>query len=96
MKAIGLEAIALGVESGSQRILDDMNKKLKVEQIIEKVHILARYKIKITGQFIIGYPTETSEDVLKTIKFAKKIPIERGGFANFIPLPGSQIFFELK
>lgn len=96
MKEAGCYAVAVGIESGSQKILNDMNKKLKIEQIVEKINILAQYKIKITGQFIIGYPTETRDDILQTIKFAKKLPIERGGFSSFVPLPGSKVYMDLK
>jgi radical SAM superfamily enzyme YgiQ (UPF0313 family) len=96
MKDSGCYAVAVGIESGSQKILDDMNKKLKIETIIDKINILAKHKIKITGQFIIGYPTERREDILKTIEFAKRLPIERGAFSNFVPLPGSEIYFKIK
>ena len=96
MKDAGCYAVAVGIESGSQKILDDMNKKLKIEKIIEKIKILVKHKIKIVGQFIIGYPTETYDDILRTIEFAKKLPIEHAGFAIFIPLPGSEIYIKLK
>ncbi len=96
MKEAGCYAVAVGIESGSQRILNDMNKDLNISQIEEKVNLLAKYKMRITGQFIIGYPTETRKDILDTIEFSKRLPIERGGFASFSPFPGSQIFFDLK
>lgn len=96
MKESGCYAVAVGIESGSQKILDDMNKKIKIETIMEKTNILAKNKIKLTGLFIIGYPTETRNDILKTIEFAKKLPLERAAFTNFLALPGSKIYLELK
>ena len=96
MKQAGCYAVSVGIESGSQKILNDMNKGLKLETVVNKVNILARHKIRIVGQFIIGYPSETAEDVLKTIALAEKLPIERAAFANFIPLPGSRIYAQLK
>ena len=96
MKDAGCYAVAVGIESGSQKILDDMNKKLKLEQIKQKINILSKYKMQIVGEFIIGYPTETKEDILKTIEFAKSLPIDRAAFANFMPLPGSYIYNQLK
>lgn len=95
MMRSGCYAVAVGIESGSQRILDDMNKKLKLDLIMNKVNILAKHKMKITGQFMVGYPTEKPEDIQKTIEFAKKLPIERAAFASFMPLPGSQIYSDL-
>lgn len=96
MKKTGCYAVSVGIESGSQRILDDMNKKLKIELIREKVNILAKHKIKTSGLFIIGYPAETREDILKTIEFAKKLPLNRASFSSFTPLPGSEIYFKLR
>ena len=95
MKGAGCHAVAVGIESGSQKILHDMNKKLKIETIREKIGLLSENGMKVTGQFIIGYPTETREDVLKTIRFAKELPIQLAAFASFMPLPGSKIYDDL-
>ena len=96
MKEARCYAVSVGIESGSQKILNDMNKKLTIEFVSERINMLAKYKIRITGLFIIGYPTETREDILKTIRFAKRLKIDRAAFVNFLPLPGSAIFDELK
>ena len=96
MENAGCHAVAVGIESGSQKILDDMNKKSKIEQIRDKVELLSKHKMRVTGQFIIGYPTETKEDILKTIRFAKELPIKLAAFASFMPLPGSEVYDRLK
>jgi len=96
MKSAGCYAVAVGIESGSQGVLDSMNKHLTLEVIEEKVALLARHGLKVTGLFIVGYPTETREDVLKTIELAKRLPIDRAAFASFLPLPGSRIHGELE
>jgi radical SAM superfamily enzyme YgiQ (UPF0313 family) len=96
MKDAGCYAVGVGIESGSQTILNDMRKGLTLEMIAEKINILKRNKIWITGLFIIGYPTETEEDVLKTIAFANSLPIEKAAYANFLPLPGSPVFDQLR
>lgn len=95
MKKAGCYVASVGIESGSQKILDDMNKNLKIEQIVEKISILKKNGIAVVGQFIIGYPTETREDIIETICFAKRLPIDRAAYASFIPLPGSTIYTEL-
>lgn len=96
MKESGCYSVGVGIESGSQRILDDMRKQLTLDMVREKIAILVRRKILVSGLFIIGYPTETREDVLKTIAFAKSLNIDKAVFTNFLPLPGSAVFEELR
>lgn len=96
MKEAGCYMVSVGVESGSQRILDDMHKKITLERLREKIDLIARHGIQVVGLFIIGYPTESREDILKTIRFAKKLNITAAAFANFLPSPGSTVYEELK
>lgn len=97
LEKAGCYSLALGIESGSDRILKHMKKKQTVEKIKEKVGIITENtKIRVTGYFLIGYPEETQEDILKTIKLAKELNLARAQFAFCLPLPGSQIYKELK
>ncbi len=89
MKKTGAYAFTVGIESGSQRILDAMNKKLTVDMIREKVQMIAESGIEPSGFFLLGYPGETKEDIRKTIDFAKSLPLKRAHFSNFLPLPGT-------
>jgi len=57
----------LGVESGSQRVLDLMNKKMTVQQIKTAVSTLAGQGIKTTTYWVIGYPGETETDFCQTL-----------------------------
>ncbi|MFA6222842.1 MAG: radical SAM protein [Desulfomonilaceae bacterium] len=89
MKKTGAYAFTVGIESGSQRILDAMNKKLTLELIREKVNLIDRVGIEPSGFFLIGFPGETKEDMEKTLQFAKSLPLKRAHFSNFLPLPGT-------
>lgn len=90
MKKTGAYAFTVGIESGSQRILDAMNKKLTLELIREKVNLIAQAGIEPSGFFLIGFPGETKEDMEKTLAFAKSLPLKRAHFSNFLPLPGTE------
>ncbi|MBT3985311.1 radical SAM protein [archaeon] len=89
LKKCGCYSLTLGIESGSQKILDDMKKNLKLETIKEKVALIDKHGIDIMAFFIVGYPTETKEDIEKTIKFAKSLKLKRAHFSTFLPLPGT-------
>jgi len=92
LERAGCYSLGLGIESGSPRTLKDMKKAQKVEEIIEKVNLIHRVtKIRTTGFFIIGYPTETREDILQTIKLSKELPINRAQFTICLPVPGSEM-----
>ncbi|MGO8820776.1 MAG: B12-binding domain-containing radical SAM protein [Desulfomonilaceae bacterium] len=89
MKKTGAYAFTVGIESGSQRILDAMNKKLTLELIRAKVNLIAEVGIEPSGFFLIGFPGETKMDMEKTLAFAKSLPLKRAHFSNFLPLPGT-------
>jgi radical SAM superfamily enzyme YgiQ (UPF0313 family) len=68
----GFYRARLGVESGSQRVLDSMNKKIPLEQTRSTIFNLANAGIKTTLYFIIGYPGEGEEDFQKTLDFIEE------------------------
>lgn len=96
MRDSGCYAFGLGLESGSKRILKYMRKDLDIEGADRKVELVKKYGIKTIGLFIIGFPTETLEDIKKTISFSKKLNLDRVQFSYFFPIPGTEIYKELK
>lgn len=95
LKEIGTYSITVGIESGSQRILDHMKKTLNLDLIKKKVGLIKKLGFNINAFFIIGYPAETKKDIISTIKFAKELPIDVAHFSCFLPLPGTEITQEL-
>ena len=96
MEKSGCHSLAVGVEFGSQRIHDLTKKNLTIEIIKEKVALFQHTNIKTTGFFMFGIPGETKQDMMQTIKFAKALNINRAQFNNFMPLPGSALYAQLK
>ncbi|MBN2054513.1 cobalamin-dependent protein [bacterium] len=96
MENAGCYSMAVGIESGSQRVLDSMNKRLSLTTIKDRISMIKRHSsIRLTGFFIIGYPTENPSDVEETIRFALELPLDRANFFNFLPLPGTTVYEEL-
>ncbi|HOO55265.1 MAG TPA: radical SAM protein [bacterium] len=96
MKRAGCYSTAVGIESGSQQVLDLMKKKLKLEMIPEKIDLLRKHGIRVTGFFILGFPGETISDMKKTIELSMKLNLNRANFFNFTPFPGSDLFDRLR
>lgn len=69
----GFYRARLGIESGSQKILDLMSKQITVEHIRKAAAGLSYAGIKATGYFVIGYPGETEEDFLQTLQLLSDI-----------------------
>ncbi len=95
MKDTGAYAFTVGIESGSQRILDSMNKGLTLELIEEKINLINSVGLEPSGFFIIGYPDETIDDIKATIRFARSLKLKRAHFSNFLPLPGTEATMKL-
>lgn len=92
----GCEMVWVGAESGSQRILDAMDKGTTVEQIYQATQLLKKYNIKPAFFFQFGYLGETKEDINKTIKMLIELLPEDIGVSVSYPLPGTKFFEKVK
>ena len=86
--------IHLPIQSGSNKILEDMNRKHTVEQYLKIIEKLLRVKsnIKFSSDFIIGYPRESYDDFNATIKLFKKVKFINSYSYIFSPRPGTPAF----
>jgi anaerobic magnesium-protoporphyrin IX monomethyl ester cyclase len=92
----GCETVWLGAESGSQKILDAMDKGTLVEQIYEATRLLKQYKIKPAFFLQFGYPGETIEDIRKTIDMVNDLLPYDIGISVSYPLPGTPFYERVK
>jgi len=91
-KKAGCVSMALGIESANQRILDMIKKELNQEIVKKVVQDVADVGIETVGFFMIGFPTETKQEIENTINFALELPLTRAIFAKVTPLPGTELF----
>jgi radical SAM superfamily enzyme YgiQ (UPF0313 family) len=96
MKKARCYTLSVAIESGSQRVLDLMNKNLRLEVVRAGVKLMNKVGFKPTALFMIGFPGETREEMEATLRFALELDLKRAQFAIFHPLPGTAIFDELK
>ncbi|MFC1646381.1 B12-binding domain-containing radical SAM protein [Candidatus Omnitrophota bacterium] len=92
MKKSGCYLLAFGLESGSQEILNKMNKHLDKSIVYDVLKKVQNCGIETWGAFIIGLPGENKKTVNETLNFAKKLPLDRAQFCKFMPIPGTELF----
>lgn len=95
-KAGFIPSVAVGIESGSERILKAIHKHLNKEVVKEKVSLMIKCGFRPIGYFILGFPTETKGEMYETLKFAKELKLYRAGFSPLLILPGTDIYKEMK
>jgi anaerobic magnesium-protoporphyrin IX monomethyl ester cyclase len=88
----GCREVWLGVESGSQKILDAMDKGIRIEQTVEATQRLRAAGIRACWFLQFGYPGETFEDVLATVRLVREVLPDDIGVSVSYPLPGTRFF----
>ncbi len=92
MKKSGCYFMSLGIESANQRILNIIKKRLDKNLVRNVVTMVKNSGIDAVGFFIIGFPTETKEEIMNTINFACSLDLERASFHKAMPLPGTELY----
>ncbi|HET9276895.1 MAG TPA: radical SAM protein [Flavitalea sp.] len=92
----GCDNAWMGAESGSQKILDAMDKGTTVEQIYEATRMLKKHGINPSFFIQFGYLGETKEDIDKTIRLINELLPSEIGISVSYPLPGTKFFEKVK
>jgi len=96
MAKAGCKKISLGLESGSQKILDLMRKQTTIEQGKKAVEIIRKNKILVHASFMLGNIGETKKTTRETIDFAKNLDLDNASFFITCPVPGSDLYHYAK
>ncbi|CAG0968500.1 anaerobic magnesium-protoporphyrin IX monomethyl ester cyclase [Myxococcaceae bacterium] len=91
MKRCGVEAIAFGVESGSQKVLDFFRKGIKIEQTIRTFDLCHELGIGTLAFVMLGAPVETREDLEATVRLIERIRPDSLSFSIATPGPGNSL-----
>lgn len=92
LKAAGCRIVIPGFESGSQEILDNMKKGIKLEQSLAFARNAKKAGLLVHGCFMVGNPGETRRTMLETLKFAIKLRLDTAQFFPLIPYPGTEAY----
>ena len=95
MREAGCKTIWFGIESGSPRILERINKNVTMDTTEKAVKLCKQEKIKVAASFMLGVPGETIADMELTLSFAKKLNPDLCQFNTFIAYPDSLMYEEM-
>ncbi len=95
MKKAGCWEISFGLESGSNELLQKMDKAADIEKSEQAVKWTAEAGIRTKGLFMLGYPGENEETIRQTKEFVQRIPMTIMNLTKFTPYPGSPIYRDI-
>lgn len=96
MKKAGCRELLVGFESGSQRMLNGMNKHVDLEKYYEFMALTRKVGLEVHGCFVIGLPGEQEESAKETIKLALSLGLNTVQFSGAVPFPGTAFYDESK
>ena len=92
MKKAGCRLVSIGIESGSQEMLDKMGKKITLAQVRNTVNAFKKAGIQIYAYYVVGLPWETKETINETLEFAKSLNTEYVSFYTACALVGTRFY----
>ena len=92
MKKIGFEYLAIGVEAGNNKILENIKKGEKIEVIKKAIEDACNLGYEVILFFLVGSPGETWMDIEDSVKVALAYPVFDAKFYNLIPFPDTELF----
>jgi anaerobic magnesium-protoporphyrin IX monomethyl ester cyclase len=92
----GCDEVWIGAESGSQKVLDAMDKGTTIEQIEEATSMMKKHKIKPCFFLQFGYPGEEWEDIKATLNLLARLKPSDIGISVSYPLPGTSFYEKVK
>jgi len=92
LKQAGMYRCMVAVESAVPRLQKVMKKHLKIDKVRHIVDFIAKQGIMVHGAFMLGFPSETKEEMKATIDWAAKSSFHTAAFFRVIPFKGTQLF----
>jgi anaerobic magnesium-protoporphyrin IX monomethyl ester cyclase len=96
MRKAGCLRVFFGIESGNDSVLALMNKQVTVDQARKAVFTTKSVGIQVGAFFIVGYPGETDNTILDTVKFASSLPLDYLSFTLPYPILGTRLYDGVK
>ena len=91
LQQVGAGEISVAVETASGRLQKLIRKNLDLDKVAQNIELLARRRVLTRGFFMLGFPTETAEEMRATIDFACRSPLHLALFFTVAPFKGTEL-----
>ncbi len=92
LKAAGCQGIHYGVEAGTERMLEVLNKCITIPKVDEVFRLTRKHRIPILAYFMIGNPGETREEIEETFRVTRRLAPDYVHITVLTPFPGTQVY----
>lgn len=92
LKGAGFRTINFGIETASERLMELIDKKETLKDIVAGIKLTKKFGFKISGTFILGLPTETEQERKAAYGLAKELSLDYVRFNNATPYPGTKLY----
>jgi radical SAM superfamily enzyme YgiQ (UPF0313 family) len=96
LSQVGVGEISVAVETASPRLQKMIKKNINLDKVYKNIELLDRYRIHARGFFMLGFPTETREELHATINYACKSALHIALFFTLNPYPHTEIYQQFK
>lgn len=96
MRKSGCTSVAVGIESGDEKIFDSIKKGETLEDIVRAVKLVKQAGMRVVGYFIIGLPGDSLKGIRRTIQFQQKLGLDDFKYGILNPYPGTAVWEMLK
>lgn len=96
LKKAGMYRCMIAVESAVPRIQKVMKKNLKIEKVKNIVEFTAKQGVMVHGAFMLGFPSETKEEMEETVRWASESHFHTAAFFRVIPFKGTELFQQVE
>lgn len=92
LKAAGAYHISYAIETASPRLQKLLEKNVDIPKTVEAIRDTAREGLLVKSFFMIGFPTETVDEIRSTVDLAIKLPLHTVVFFTVVPFPGTRLY----
>ncbi len=96
LQSSGCARVWIGAESGSQKIIDAMDRRVKVEQVRETIKMVKSYRMEAGTFIMLGYPGENEEDIVETLEHLKYSNPDQYTITVAYPIKGTPLYSEVE
>jgi len=90
-RAAGVTAMSFGIETASPRLQKLLHKNLDLEKVTQSIALARKHHIMTLGFFMLGFPTETAEELAMTVDFAVRSELHAVNFFAVTPFAGTEL-----